>query len=348
MGIATLFLAEGYNVDSIDHVIKGQYQLLFISPEFLLKNQQMRNILLSDVYQTNLVCVTIDEAHCVLMWGTQFRETYLRIGEIRSLIPSNVVLLALTATASRYTRSKVSQMLLLRHPTIVYMPPCKPNIIYYVKKKTDTNVSSLVKGLAHWLITLKCDTPKIIIYCRRFDVCSEMYLLFRYFLKEHFTNPIGAPDLAKYRVVHMYTGSCTQKEVKEHIVKSFPQSTPLRIVISTIAFSMGLDIPDVRQIIHWGASDSLEVYIQETGRAGRDGKLCCSILYYDKRDNVHLDKNMISYCVNESICRRKLLFADFEDCNDYVADCTCHCCDICMKNYRCSHLNQIKSQFYDI
>jgi superfamily II DNA helicase RecQ len=68
MGIATLFLAEGYNVDSIDHVIKGQYQLLFISPEFLLKNQQMRNILLSDVYQTNLVCVTIDEAHCVLMW----------------------------------------------------------------------------------------------------------------------------------------------------------------------------------------------------------------------------------------------------------------------------------------
>ena len=104
----------------------------------------------------------------------------------------------------------------------------------------------------------------------------------------------------------MYTGSCTQKEVKEHIVKSFSKSNShLRIVISTIAFSMGIDIPDIRQVIHWGASDSLEGYIQETGWAGRDG---CAVLYYSKRDNVFLDNDMIAYSTDDTFVKGKCYF----------------------------------------
>ena len=129
----------------------------------------------------------------------------------------------------------------------------------------------------------------------------------------------------------MYT-SCTQEEVKKNIIQSFcSNASHLRIVIATIAFSMGLDVPDVREVIHWGPSDDFECYIQETGRAGRDGDLCCAVLYHASRDNRSIDKMMIEYCNNTSVCRRQLLFADFEGC-DIGTCCKCYCCDICMKD----------------
>ena len=186
--------------------------------------------------------------------GQSFRETYRRVGEIRSLISSNVNLMALTATASKSTREKVSQMLSLRTATLVYVPPVKPNMIYYVKFKSDTTIERLVHGLSDRLINLKETTPKILVFCRRFQECSTMYQLFKQFLGREFTHPIGAPDLAKFRVVDMYTGGCTKPEIKASIIKSFCASAHLRIVISTIAFGMGLDVPDIQQVIlgvHW-------------------------------------------------------------------------------------------------
>ena len=94
--------------------------------------------------------------------------------------------------------------------------------------------------------------------------------MIKYWLGQHFTILASAPDLAKYRVVDMYT-RCTETHVKETILKSF--SAPdgnLRVVIGTIAFGMGLDCPDVQEVIHWGPSADIESCIQEIGRAGRD------------------------------------------------------------------------------
>ena len=101
-------------------------------------------------------------------------------------------------------------------------------------------------------------------------------------MQEEFTEPPGAPNLSRYRLVDMYM-SATDKSVKSSIVTSFCKiGSPLRIVICTIAFGMGIDCPDVRQILHWGVSSDVEMYIQESGRGGRDGKPACAVLFYKK------------------------------------------------------------------
>ena len=209
-------------------------------------------------------------------------------------------------------------------------------------------MDELVCQLAHSLALFKTEFPKMIIFCRRFEECAEFYSLFKRYLGENFTYPIGAPSIkSKFRVVEMFT-SCTQQEVKEAIVNSFiVPNGHLRIVISTIAFSMGLDVPNIRQVIHWGPSEDFESYIQETGRSGRDGNLSCALLYYTPRDKKLIKDEMIDYCTKESKCKRKLLFADFEGC-DLSTCCKCYCCSTCMKECGCSSINCISSAFFNV
>ena len=93
------------------------------------------------------------------------------------------------------------------------------------------------------LIEFQTFFPKMVIFCRKFDECAQMYLLFKQYLGDKFTNPIGAPStLSKFRVVDMFT-SCTQSEVKKSIIESYSLSdSHLRIVIATISFGMDIDV----------------------------------------------------------------------------------------------------------
>ena len=156
-------------------------------------------------------------------------------------------------------------------------------------------------------------------------------------MKENFTEPIGAPDLSRYRLVEMFT-RCTQVYVKETIVDQFTKPSQLRIVIGTIAFGMGIDSPDVREVINWGVSADCEMYVQESGCAGRDELQSCAITYYGKGDlnKKFISPQMIKYCVNkDNLCRREILFEDFDDCDDIVAEPLCLCCDICRTKCNC-------------
>lgn len=156
-----------------------------------------------------------------------------------------------------------------------------------------------------------------------------IYRLFKSYLGEQFVEPRGAPDVTKYRLVDMYT-RCTEASVKEDILQSFCHAEGrLRIVIGTIAFGMGIDCADVRQTIHWGLSSDIESYVQETGHAGRDGFLSCSLLLHNKRDRRTSSDEMVAYANNTTVCRRKLLFQDFDGCDDVDYPCSpCRCCDV--------------------
>jgi ATP-dependent DNA helicase RecQ len=97
---------------------------------------------------------------------------------------------------------------------------------------------------------------------------AACYLFIKNRLGEEFTDPIGAPDRARFRMIDMYT-ACTHPAVKEQVVDEICDAlSKLRVVIATIAFGMGLDCPDVRRGIHWGPSEDIEMHLRKTGRAG--------------------------------------------------------------------------------
>jgi ATP-dependent DNA helicase RecQ len=179
---------------------------------------------------------------------------------------------------------------------------------------------------------------RIIIFCCTYDEVTAIYYYFRQKLGPGFTEPPGAPDLAQFRLVDMYT-HCTCQSVKDTILAQFTVSSPLRIVVATVAFGMGVDCPDVRQVIHWGVPEDAETYVQETGRAGRDGKLSCAMLFYCKKDlgKKRTSELMRTYCMNkDKICRKLVLFSDFDGCPT-TAKGNCQCCDMCKQNCICGN-----------
>lgn len=136
-----------------------------------------------------------------------------------------------------------------------------------------------------------------------------------------------------------------------YVIEKFPQhDSPIRIIFATVAFGLGVDIPDVRYVVHWGMSRSMETYLQESGRAGRDGELAYSIVYVKPSDYVHINKAVATYCKSFVQCRRKQI-ADYFCLSGQKFCCkvhanqrvdirtkgTCKCCDFCYENCRCEN-----------
>ena len=275
--------------------------------------------------------------------GDKFRCEFARLGEVRSLIPQTVKIMALTATATLCTRKEIYKRL-SKTPVLVYRPPAKCNIAYTVHSKP--SIESSVMPVCNKLLKEGSNCAKVLIYCRKYDEVSLMYSMFRQQLGAHFTNPEGAVNLVKYRLVDMFS-KCTETQVKNEIVTAFVNpASNLRVVIATVAFGMGLDCPCVRQIIHWGPSQDVDMYVQERGRAGRDGLLFMVNLFWRQSDQMNTAITMMEYCRNNDACRRQALFKDFEDRHLVATPSTqCKCCDICAKNCTCGHCSSILSKF---
>ena len=159
----------------------------------------------------------------------------------------------------------------------------------------------------------RCQMNRTIIFCRTYNDTSHLYLLFKSKLGSEMTQPVGYPDIPKFRLVDMFT-ACNSSHVKNSILRSFnSRYSRLRIVIATIAFGMGIDCSDVRRIIHWSPPSDVESYIQETGRAGRDGQTAVVTLFYNKRDLSfsYMDDSIKHYCLNNKQCHREALFKEF-------------------------------------
>lgn len=204
--------------------------------------------------------IAVDEAHCVSEWGHDFRPSYLRLeGAIRSA--GRPPVLALTATATPHVRQDIQVALDLIEPTLVVAPPERRNLSFAARLiRGDERVRALGR------LIRKLPRPAI-IYCATTRRADELYLALR-----------------KARLpVHRYHGkmpASRRAAEQEFFMKPGRRS----IIVATSAFGLGIDKPDIRSIIHAQAPASLEQYVQEAGRAGRDGKPSRCVLLFDPAD----------------------------------------------------------------
>ena len=248
---------------------------------------------------------------------------------MRGFFPSHLNIMALTATATKQTQKDVCRLLGMKKPSIVTKSPDKPNVVYSVSETFGT-LEETFSSVVGCLQRKRARMEKTIIFCRSYAQCCDLYGFFKSCMGDEIREPVSAPDLARYRLVDMFT-ACTTTNVKDAILKSFSCTEGrLRIVIATVAFGMGLDCPNIRNVIHWGPPADFESYIQECGRVGRDGEKAYASLFYSKRDICHdyVEQSMKSYCENISVCRRILLFHDFGGFENKPVGCMC--CDVCM------------------
>lgn len=215
---------------------------------------------------------------------------------------------------------------------VVSINPHRSNIIYGVAKFASMEESFM--RMIMLLKTRRTDMPRTLVYCQMQDQCARLYLLMRAVLGSDSTHPPGSPNLPKFRLFDCFTSS-THPLVKDEILRAFTTPSSLRVVVATIAFGMGVDTPDIRNVVHWGPPEDIEQYVQSTGRAGRDGAVAHATLLCGAGLNRHVDKNMKKYCSNNAECRRQLLFTVFDG---YVEDSGligCTCCDLCKSQCEC-------------
>ena len=234
------------------NAINGNTKLLYVSPERLTTDAFRENLPYLDI---NLVAV--DEAHCISQWGYDFRPPYLQIAEIRDFIPK-VPVLALTATATPEVVEDIQKQLKFTTENVFRKSFGRSNLIYVVQKEEDKS------GRLERVIRNIGGTG--VVYARRRKKTVE----YAHILKKR-----GFSADYYHAGVEMPVRNRKQKEWMENKTK---------IMVSTNAFGMGIDKPDVRFVVHLDLPDSIESYFQEAGRGGRDGNRSYAVILYDNND----------------------------------------------------------------
>ena len=162
----------------------------------------------------------------------------------------------MTATATSMLRRCVIKMLGMRNTVTITENIDKINIVYSVLpfESVETSFSYMIQRLQKERTRM----PRTIIYCQTQDKCAQLYLLMKFLLKEERVEPVGAPDLPEFRLFDYFT-SAIHTSVKDGILKAFVRPTsPLCIVIATIAFGMGVNTPNIRYVVHWGPPERIQ------------------------------------------------------------------------------------------
>ena len=263
-GIRALAIYSGMNrqdiVTTLENCIFGNYKFLYISPE-RLDSELFR----TKLKKMNVSMITVDESHCISQWGYDFRPAYLKISDIRELLP-DVPILALTATATPEVVSDIQVRLGFKQENVFRMSFERKNLAYIVRT-TDNKSDEL-------LYILKKMPGSAIVYVRNRRKTKEIAELLK---NEQITAEFyhaGLDDAAK--------------DIREQLWKSGKS----RVMVATNAFGMGIDKADVRLVVHMDLPDSIEAYFQEAGRAGRDGEKAYSVVLYSNSDKTRLQKRI--------------------------------------------------------
>jgi ATP-dependent DNA helicase RecQ len=275
-GIKALAIHSGLSSQEIsiafDNAIFGNYKFLYISPERL-----STDLFRDKLQQMKVALLAVDEAHCISQWGYDFRPSYLRLSELRDLLPG-VPVLALTATATLDVVDDIQQKLKFQSPNVFRKSFERSNLVYVVRYAEDKE-ERLVQ-------ILESTHGSAIVYVRSRKKTRELAIML---------NEKGI------RTEYFHAGL-------DHALRDERQKRwtigQTRVMVATNAFGMGIDKPDVRLVVHIDAPDSPEAYFQEAGRAGRDEKKAYALLLWSNADGNRLQKNIASAFPEQEVVKR--------------------------------------------
>lgn len=256
-GIPALSIYSGMSFletkKTLQNAMHGNYKFLYVSPE-----RVETKLFLEYLPGMNVNLIAVDEAHCISQWGYDFRPPYLRIANLREHLPG-VPVLALTASATKKVQEDICSKLAFQKNQQRFQQSFeRPNLSY-----SAFNVPSKQSKLLEVLNNVQ---GTAIVYCKS---------------RKH-TKDIA--DLLRLRNIkadfyHAGLSNEERSRKQEHWINN-----TTRVIVSTNAFGMGIDKPDVRVVVHYDVPDCIENYYQEAGRAGRDGKRAYAVLLYNERE----------------------------------------------------------------
>jgi ATP-dependent DNA helicase RecQ len=245
---------------ALDNCAFGGVKFLYVSPERL-----STELFLKRLTSLQVCLIAVDEAHCISQWGYDFRPSYLRIAEIRQHLPG-IPVLALTATATSAVIDDIQKQLNFEQPNCFTQSFSRGNLAYVVRP-TDDKLPQLV--------TILNKVPgSAIVYVRDRKKTKEV-----------------AESLQENGFAADFFHAGLPRQVKDERQTAW-KTDQCRIIVSTNAFGMGIDKPDVRLVIHYDLPDSPEAYFQEAGRAGRDGKKAYAVVLYSRSDGAKLKRRI--------------------------------------------------------
>ena len=240
----------------LDNCIYGKIKFLYLSPERLLSE-----IVKERISYMNVNLIAIDEAHCISQWGYDFRPPYLKIKDLRNILPGKPIL-ALTATATAFVKKDIMEKLEMQNTKIFVKSFIRSNLSYVVfdlddKHKKLIEIINNVKGSGLVYVRNRRETAEIANFLQRNGIVAEFY-------------HAGIEKELRFK---------KQEDWKNDVI---------RVMVATNAFGMGIDKPNVRFVIHVDLPESLEAYYQEAGRAGRDEHRAFAVLLANKSDQLIL------------------------------------------------------------